>query len=408
MDYNALVDIAADIGYRLAMCGAETYRVEESVKRILTAYKIESEVFAIPNCLIVGVKTPDGTSITRIRRIPFHGNDLDGVEQFNSLSRRICSELPDPKLLPSWIKETESCRSSYRFHLYLLGNFCAAFGFAFLFGGTLIDGLCAGICGCLAGISGWLMTRFRVNTFFSTIFNAFIIALTAYALGAAGIAHNTDTVVIGGLMLLVPGLLITNAMRDIIFGDTNSGINRIVQVFLVASAIALGTGVAWSISTGLWGMPVNPAPLNHSYIIQIIASIIGSLGFSIMFNAHGSGLPLCFLGGGLCWATFCTVLHFGGTDLMAGFCAAIVSAAYSELIARVRKRPAISYLVVSIMPMIPGAGVYYTTNYLVRGDISAFAMQGFHTLAIAGTIAVGILLVSSLVRFITVLRHHKQ
>ena len=60
-----------------------------------------------------------------------------------------------------------------------------------------------------------------------------------------------DSSIIGALMILVPGLLITNSMRDIIYGDTNSGINRIVQVLLSAFAIALGTAAAWRITSGL-------------------------------------------------------------------------------------------------------------------------------------------------------------
>lgn len=407
MDYNTLLDATADIGYRLAMCGAETYRVEESVSRILTAYGIESEVFAIPNCIIVGITTPEGTPMTRIRRIAFHGNDLDGVEQYNRLSRRICSERPEPHNLAVWLKETEASRKAYRFPTYLLGNVLAALGFSILFGGTLIDSLCAGFCGCLVGLSGYIMEKFKVNHFFTTMLSAFIMSFSAYAFGAAGIAKNVDTVVIGALMLLVPGLLITNAMRDIIFGDTNSGINRIVQVFLIAFAIALGTAVAWNIATSIWGIPVNSVPIAHSYTIQVVASIIGCLGFSFVFNIHGSGFLLCALGGGLAWIAFCTVSPLA-SNLIANFIAATVSAVYSEAMARVRKYPAISYLVISILPMIPGAGVYYTTNYLVRKNMSAFAAQGIHTLAIAGTIAVAILMVSTLVRLWGVWQHNKK
>lgn len=405
MDYNTLLDTAADIGYNLAMCGAETYRVEESVSRILAAYGIESEIFAIPNCIIVGIKTADGTSITRIRRISFHGNDLDGVEQYNRLSRRICNERPEPHILAVWLKETEANRKAYRFPTYLLGNVLVALGFAILFGGTLIDSLCAGFCGCLVGLSGYIMEKFKVNQFFTTMLSTFIMSFAAYTLGAANVAQNADTVIIGALMLLVPGLLITNAMRDIIFGDTNSGINRIVQVFLIAVAIALGTGVAWKIAAFLWGTPLNSVAIIHSYPVQILASIIGCLGFSFIFNIHGSGFLLCALGGGLSWAAFSVVSLFG-SELMAYFTAAVISAVYSETMARVRKYPAISYLVISLMPLIPGAGVYYTTNHLVRGNMSAFATRGCYTLAIAGTIAVAILMVSTLVRLWGVWQHH--
>ena len=80
MDYSCLLELATNLGYRLAMSGAETFRIEESISRILAAYGIESEVFAITNCLTVSIETPDGKPMTRMRRIGFHGNDLDTVE----------------------------------------------------------------------------------------------------------------------------------------------------------------------------------------------------------------------------------------------------------------------------------------------------------------------------------------
>ena len=108
MDYNTLLELTADMGYRLAMNGAETFRVEESIRRILNAYGIESEVFAIPNCLTVSIETPDGKPMTRMRRIGFHGNDLDSVEKYSNLSRRICAERPDPAEARNWMKQTEA------------------------------------------------------------------------------------------------------------------------------------------------------------------------------------------------------------------------------------------------------------------------------------------------------------
>jgi len=66
--------------------------------------------------------------------------------------------------------------------------------------------------------------------------------------------------------------------------------------------------------------------------------------------------------------------------------------------ARVRKYPAICYLVISVIPMIPGAGIYYTTDHLVKGNMQACVSKGLETICVAGAIAVGILLVSTLVR----------
>ena len=108
MEYSILLDMAAELGYRLAMCGAETFRVEDSINRVLAAYEIEAEAFAIPNYLIVSIKTEAGESLTRMRRIGYHGNDLDAVEKYNELSRRICKEKPDPKTAVSWIQESNA------------------------------------------------------------------------------------------------------------------------------------------------------------------------------------------------------------------------------------------------------------------------------------------------------------
>lgn len=397
MDYNTLLDLATDLGYELAMCGAETFRVEESVERVLLTYGIKSEVFAIPNCLTVSIETAEGKPMTRMRRIGYHGNDLDGVERFSGLSRAICNRKPDPDDAMQWLEHVRSMRRTYSIPIDLLGNFLGAFGFAMVFGGSIIDGLCAGVCGLLVGVINRFMDNLKANQFFRTIAAAFPMALLAYAMQAVGLSHNADMVTIGALMILVPGLLFTNAMRDIIFGDTNSGTNRIVQVFLIAAAIAIGTAAAWNLAASLWGAPVS-ADSGIGLLASLLPCFIGCIGFCIIFNIHGKGGLLCALGGVLTWVVYSLTARFGGSDLIGYFWGTLFAAAYAETMARVRKYPAISYLVVSIFPLIPGAGVYYTMRYAVQGNMDLFATQGMHTAAIAGIMAVAILLVSTSVR----------
>lgn len=106
----------------------------------------------------------------------------------------------------------------------------------------------------------------------------------------------------------------------------------------------------------------------------------------------------CAAGGILAWAVYRISLNLGCSDILAYFWSAAASSLYSEIMARIRKYPAISYLVVSVFPIIPGAGVYYTMNHAVRGNMDLFAETGMHTAAIAGVMAVGILLVSTVFR----------
>lgn len=401
MDYNLLLDMVTKIGYRLAMCGAETFRVEESVNRIMAAYGIQAETFSIPNCLHVSVITEEGKPMTRMRRIGFHGNDLDSVEKYSNLSRRICKEVPDPSLAMEWIQETDDSRIAYSFPFYLLGNFLGASGFSILFGAGFPDCLIAGICGLIIGLVNHFMENQKANQFFRIITAAFLMAVFAYFIGFLQIAKNTDAVTIGALMILVPGLLFTNAMRDIIYGDTNSGINRIVQVILIAVAIALGTAAAWNLSSVLWGPPTASAVVQNPLWVEMIAAFLGCIGFFILFNIHGYGGYLCALGGVLSWFFFRATHSLLGSEIIAYFCATLIAALYSEIMARIRKYPAISYLVVASFPLIPGAGVYYAMTHAVRGETASLASRGLHTAAIAGIMAAGIILASTTVRMIS-------
>ena len=403
LDYNTLLDLTTELGYRLAMSGAETYRVEESVNRIMAAYGIHAEAFAIPNCLHVSIETAENQPMTRMRRIGYHGNDLDAVEKYSNLSRRICTELPDPKVAIQWLEETKAARIHHTLWVYLLGNFMGGCGFSALFNGGWYDCLLAGICGLIIGLVNKMMTKFKANPFFSTITASFVMALFAYFTHHLWNQVNTEAVIIGALMILVPGLIFTNAMRDIIYGDTNSGINRIVQVFLIAAAIALGTGAAWKLSDGLWGVYWSEDYVVHNLLVEAIACFIGCIGFTILFNIHGNGKFLCAAGGVLTWVVFRLVVQLTNDSIAAYFWGAVTASLYAEIMARIRKYPAISYLVISAFPLIPGAGVYNTMKYAVSGNMTEFVNTGMMTIAIAGVMAAGILLVSTAVRIIYIL-----
>ena len=408
MDYNALLDLATDLGYRLAMSGAETFRVEDSVVHIMRAYGVEGEAFAIPNCLTVSIKTNDGKPLTRMRRIGHHGNDLDYVERYSNLSRRICAEVPAPEVAITWLNDVKNAHQSYNGVITLLGNFLGSLGFAILFGAQIADSLLAGVCGLIVGVVGMLSDKLKANLFFRTIVAAFLMASAAYAGASVGIIRNADSTIIGALMLLVPGLLFTNAIRDIIHGDTNSGINRIVQVLLIAAAIALGTAAAWNFIAEVLSIPATPQPEIYGIPAQLIACFIGCTGFSILFNIHGPGGLLCTLGGVLTWGVYLVAVAAGTGEILGFFIASAAASLYSEIMARIRKYPATSYLVVSIFPLIPGAGVYYTVNHILRGDMASFSSKAMQTLSMAGAIAVGILLISTAFRLWTVWKSRKN
>ncbi len=100
---------------------------------------------------MVSLEAANGKPLMVMKRVGFHGNDLESVEKLNALSRRICAETPDPSVAAQWLDETLKGRRHYSVPVYYLGNFCAAAGFCPVFGGTLRDSLFAGLLGLIIG-----------------------------------------------------------------------------------------------------------------------------------------------------------------------------------------------------------------------------------------------------------------
>ncbi len=380
------------------MGGAETYRVEESINRILNAYGVDSRVYSVPNSLIITILVPGQPPLTQLCRIERKGTDLDAVEQYSNLGRRICAQTPDLQTAMQWVQETEAKRKHYKLPIVLLGYILVAWGFSVFFGGSLMDSLCAGACGLLLGFAEYFMGKRQTNVFFQKIAAAFIMAVLAYTICALGLIPNVDASVIGTLMLLVPGLLFTNAMRDIIFGDTNSGTNRVVETLLIGVAVALGTAAAWNLVNALWPLPEQMTAIHHSPLVTCFVSFVACAGFVLVFNIHGKGSLLCAIGGAITWGAYCLAQKLGCGNYLCCFIATCTAAVFSEAMARVRKYPAISYLVISLLPLIPGAGIYYTALSAIRGNMAQAVQHGLSTLCTAGVMAAGILVISTGVR----------
>lgn len=400
MDYRTLMELVTQLGSRLATAGAETYRIEESIIRILNSYGLEGRVYSVPHSLFVTIIIPGELPVTQLCRMKNMGTDLDAVEKYSNLSRAICEHKPDPEKALQWLQETEAARKSYSHSQVLFGHILVACGLCVFYGGSFADCFCAGLCGLFLGLFDSFLSKFNSNDFFQKIASGFAMALFAYILAELNFARNIDTSVIGTLMLLVPGLLFTNSLRDIIFGDVNSGVNRVVTAVLIASAVALGTAAAWNTAQFLWGIPAVPAPIAHSPLITCTGTAVACTGFLYVWNIHGKGKWVCPVGGFLTWAVFCFAKELGFGYAMCCLFGTIFAASYAEIMARIRKYPAISYLVIGLISLIPGSNIYYTAQQAVQGNMDRFIQEGTLLVVTAGIMAVGIILVSSAARII--------
>lgn len=132
-------------------------------------------------------------------------------------------------------------------------------------------------------------------------------------------------------------------------------------------------------------------------IINSIYILIATLSFSILGNVRGKNLIFSSLGGGFTWFFYLLSSHYlTSSSLLCFFTASVFASIYSEVMARVLKTPATTFIIYSIIPLVPGWGMYNTMLQSIQGHINESLSTGLNTLEIAGTIAVGIFLVSSI------------
>ena len=145
-----------------------------------------------------------------------------------------------------------------------------------------------------------------------------------------------------------------------------------------------------------------------SGLVQILMGTLGTLGFNVLFNIRGRKLLLATLGGLISWTVFLALEPLLPSEALRYFLSAAVITVYGEVLARVEKTPTTTFLVPSIIPLIPGSALYYTMNYALGEQWSQFAEQAFYTLQLALSLAVGIIAVTTAVRLLTAILPHRN
>lgn len=240
-----MLEIILNIGQAMLENGAEVKRVEETMSRIGRAYGAKHmDTFVITSSIVVSMSFENG-SFSRTRRIRKTGDtDFKKLEEINALSRKYCEEPFDMEELSERFSQINKKKMSDI--KKLAGSILAAGALAVFFGGTVLDGLTAAVFACLICVLQKYFSPLCDNIVF---FNFITSLLTGILIGlvAVVIPINSDKVMIGDIMLLIPGIAFTNAVRDVFVGDTITGIMRLAESLLWAAAIAAGFMISFII-----------------------------------------------------------------------------------------------------------------------------------------------------------------
>ena len=244
ISYNKLLHAVMDIGEAMQNSGAEISRVEDSINRMCAAYGVRRvNSFTITGNIIVTLEVDDETVITQTRRTHQPTSDFTRLDKLNDLSRYICANLPEVEEIKARYEAIMAHKPLSR-KLTYLGGVLTAGGFTAFFGGNTADVLAASVLALLVETLMLRPIRQRINPLFYLTISAFFTGLGGSALVRLGLGDHLDTILIGCIMLTIPGLAITNAIRDLLSGDTFSGLSRLCESLLLAAGIACGFSLA--------------------------------------------------------------------------------------------------------------------------------------------------------------------
>lgn len=254
MEDKNVVDLAMDAGKIMLESGAETYRVEDTIKRIVEAGgSKEPQIFATTTGIFSGVTDKDGTTKTSIKRISNRSLNFEKIAKVNSLSRNFCS---GKLMLSQAFEELENIKNlkHFKYPIVILsyGFICGAY--APMFDGSYKDAFCAFIIGIFLGLWVTFLNKKDVSYFLVNMLGSMLISMFSVILVWLNFDINYEKIIIGCIMPLVPGVAITNAVRDVMAGDFVSGTARIVEAVIIAVAIAGGVGIILKLSEFLKGI----------------------------------------------------------------------------------------------------------------------------------------------------------
>lgn len=244
MNYKKLVEVALLAGEIMLASGAETYRVEDTITRILSVSGLQTaEAIVTGMAISVTLADEEECMISSVRRIGERATDLGKVYKVNTVSRQFCScqiGVDEAYRELKQIKATKPYGSFQKF----LGNLGTVMFFAVLLGGSYHDFAFATINGLIVALGLFGLGKIRLNTFFTNLLCACAVAVTsAFVQQILKVPISLDVVISGSILPLVPGVAITNAIRDTLQGDYMSGGARAIEAFVMATSIAIGIGI---------------------------------------------------------------------------------------------------------------------------------------------------------------------
>lgn len=397
---SRVLDLAARAGHILLENGAEISRVEETMQRIADHYGEKGENFFV---LSNGIFTT-GHQYSNVEFIPMRGARLDKVASVNQLSREIASRNLS---IDEAEKRLDDIAHSPDKPLWeqLAGTIVGSAGFCAIFGGGFVD------CGA-AAIAGLLMYAFVLTAGMrwlskplSNICGGLIGTALCILFYKLGFGSSLGNMIIGTMIPLIPGVPFTNGIRDLAGEDYLAGTTRLLDALMVFFCIALGVCLTFLVHSRIAGGMIQLSgtitdAATYCIPIQLAAAFLGTAAFAVLFGVPRKQYITCGLVGMVGWLVYMVITRYTWMSVVGGtFFASLVVALLSHYCAVWRKCPMTIFLICGVFPLIPGAGVFWSSYYIVSEQFRSAASAGFTAIEVTIAIVLSIIIISNLFHF---------
>lgn len=390
-----VLEVASEAGHILLENGAEISRVEDTMERISSHYGVHTgHFFVLSNGIFT---TSSSNKYANVEFIPIRGIQLSKVVEVNRLSYRIAADkvsltqaraeldaIRDEPMKPAWEQ--------------IVGSAFGAAGFCAVFGGGFMDCAAAFVVGALLYLFLLFISSRYLSKIVGGICNSLVATLLCLASYRLGFGSSLSNIIIGAIMPLIPGVPFVNGVRDLADSDYIAGTTRLTDAMLGFFCIALGVGTSFVLDGSIFqgmielkGVTVNAETAGLGW--QTLAAFIGTFAFAILFGVPRQQYATCGIIGAIGWAAFLIMTRAGiaGTMVSITFSTVLICL-MSRMVAVWDKCPSTVYLLCGIFPLVPGAGIFWFTYYLVAEKFRLSMTTGFNAGMAAIAIVLGIIL----------------
>lgn len=404
-DLETVLDFCLEIGRRMIEAGANTERVQLAIARVATAYRLtDFFVNLISGHLSIGARDAEGNYASRQGAVGAAGIHLLRLRQLNRLCYLVVDQTPPPEQLRLKLETASNVREMPDV-LIMVARVLALSCLCVLFGGSWREVIAVAITAAGMHYLMLLMEKTGIDHLVVNAITMFLATALVIAMKMLGFSENVPVVLITVSMLVIPGIPLVNAVRNLLCGNEMNGILQILKITIETLALGVGIYVALWIFGMREGMDDAVVTTLSDPVLLILLAFGASTFFGFVFRIAPRDLWIAGLGGVLTRIVLIVMTQFTQTRLVYITVAAIAASLYAELWAQRRRDPSTYFLYPAIVPLIPGDLFYYALVGIYRQDRTMFETNALSCLLVLTGMSIGFVISSIIAHQIRRRRH---